>query len=226
AEIGASGDTEAIAVLLANPSAQIREETLDLLVERASDVPRWHRPMAERACLPGRIVRKLATFIASHLLDDLRRRADLDPETARAVEETVLRRLAEEAENEGAAPTMSGAEALALARQMQAAGELDEEAVLRLATDNGILTRAALAVRAGFALNLIERIIGSHSPKGITALAWKAGLGMRAAERLQMSLGRLPPTAVLKARRDGSYPLAPDAMRWQLEFLTGVEGIV
>jgi uncharacterized protein (DUF2336 family) len=206
-------------------SAQIREETLDLLIERAPQAPSWHRPLVERAALPARAAARLATFVATHLLGILRARTDLDPETAHAVEATVLHRLAAEAE-ETAAAAMTSADALAEVQRMKAAGALDEDAVLRLAPGNGMLARAALSLLSGLPFDLVERVIGSHSPKGITALAWKAGLGMRAAERLQLALGKLPPTSVLKPRRDGTFPLSPDAMRWQLEFLTGVEGIV
>jgi uncharacterized protein (DUF2336 family) len=41
-------DEEAVAELLANPSAQIREETLDWIVDTSRDVESWHLPLVKR----------------------------------------------------------------------------------------------------------------------------------------------------------------------------------
>jgi hypothetical protein len=53
------------------------------------------------------------------------------------------------------------------------------------------------------------------------ALAWRAGLDMRTAVRLQSVLGRIAPTALIKPRSDGGFPMSEEALRWQLDFLTG-----
>ena len=55
-------------MLLANPSAQVREETLDLIVQRAPGRPRWHAPLVERPTLPARLAAKIAAFVADALL--------------------------------------------------------------------------------------------------------------------------------------------------------------
>jgi uncharacterized protein (DUF2336 family) len=226
--ISASDDDDAIATLLANPSAQIREEVLDRLVERAPDNPTWHRSFVLRPKLPGRLVKKLASFVATHLLEALRARADLDPATAAEVEETVMRRLQEEPGDLNGVPKSAGesaAEALAAALRLHADGRLGEPEVLTAITENIVFARAALAVLANIPLDLVARVLDSHSTKGITALVWKAGLSMLAASRIQQALGRIPSAKILRPGRDGSYPLTPDAMRWQLEFLTGLEGL-
>jgi hypothetical protein len=44
---------------------------------------------------------------------------------------------------------------------------------------------------------------------------------MRTAVTLQTGLAHLPPSSIIRGREDGSFPLSPDAMRWQLDFLTG-----
>jgi uncharacterized protein (DUF2336 family) len=100
--IGASPDVDAVAALLANPSAQIREETLDRLVERAPSVVAWHKPLVERPHLSVAIARKLASFVAEHLLRRLVERRDLDPVTMREVTAAVRRRLAAEEKPEEA----------------------------------------------------------------------------------------------------------------------------
>ncbi|MGB0670720.1 MAG: DUF2336 domain-containing protein [Rhodospirillales bacterium] len=88
-----SDDVEAIADLLGNPSAQIREETLDQLLDKAPDIELWHAPLVGRPALPEKAANKLAHFVAENMLDVLTARADLDPKTLDAVKVTVMSRL-------------------------------------------------------------------------------------------------------------------------------------
>ena len=86
----------AIGALLANPSAQIREDTLDRILDAAPERESWHRPLARRPSLPVRAARRLVDFLAETLLDELRDRKDLDPATTKAVAAAVRDRLAAE----------------------------------------------------------------------------------------------------------------------------------
>jgi len=83
----------AIAELLGNESAQIREQTLDTIIDRAPNHESWHEPLVKRPQLPPRGVTRLARFVADSLLDVLHRRQDLDDDTLSAVKEEVHRRL-------------------------------------------------------------------------------------------------------------------------------------
>ena len=91
--IAQSDDEQAITELLSNPSAQIREETLDMLVERAPAIEAWHNPLVHRPIISLKAANRLATFVADTLLKVLEVREDLDPETAEAVKKEVHRRL-------------------------------------------------------------------------------------------------------------------------------------
>ncbi len=91
--IAASNDASAIAVLLVNPSAQIREETLDRIIDRAAHNEPWHGPLVRRPKLPARAAARLATFVADSLLQVLQTRTDLGPDAARQVAESVRHRL-------------------------------------------------------------------------------------------------------------------------------------
>jgi uncharacterized protein (DUF2336 family) len=218
--IGASPDVDAVAALLANPSAQIREETLDRLVDRAPGIAAWHKPLVERRHLSAAVARKLADFVADHLLRLLSERRDLDPATARAVAAVVKQRLAEVPE--AARAPAAGDGALERARRLKQQGKLDEAAVLAALGHDRAFVRAALAALADLPLEVIDRVLGAHSPKGVTALAWKSGLGMRAAHKLQLRLAQIAPAAALKPREDGGYPLSAEAMQWQLDFFLGL----
>ena len=46
--IVATDDEEAVALLLANEGAQIRENTLDGIIDRALDIEPWHAPLISR----------------------------------------------------------------------------------------------------------------------------------------------------------------------------------
>jgi uncharacterized protein (DUF2336 family) len=225
--IGGSVDEAAIAALLANPSAQIREETLDRIVDRAAHVAAWHRPLVERPRLSSGIAKKLAGFIADHLLRLLSERRDLDAATTAAVASVVKRRLGDgEAKVRAAAPAGAAAskaeDALARARQLMTHGKLDEAAVLAAAGSDRAFARAALSVLAELPLEIVDRVLAAHSPKGVTALAWKSGFAMRAAHQLQLQLAQIAPAAALRPRQDGGYPLSAEAMRWQLDFFAGM----
>ncbi|HCK17000.1 MAG TPA: hypothetical protein DHW36_00655 [Thalassospira sp.] len=92
--IAASSDKDAISHLLGNKSAQIREETLDQLIDRAPDYPEWHEPLVERPTLTPTAAGKLARFVAENLISVLERRKDLKKDQLDAVREVVQRRIA------------------------------------------------------------------------------------------------------------------------------------
>jgi uncharacterized protein (DUF2336 family) len=221
--IAASDDIAAITALLDNPSAQIREELLDQLIERAPPTVAWHRPLVQRPHLPGGAALRLARFVALNLLSILRERRDLDPETTRELAATVMRRVAETTEAEDEGRTVDPTEAaLARAEQLHAAGKLDDAAVAAAVRGERAFAKAALAVLAKLPLDAVDKVLAAHSAKGVVALAWQAGLTMRTAVVLQTGLAHIAPSAVVRPRADNAYPLTPEAMCWQLDFLIGI----
>jgi len=88
-----NGDAEAIAELLGNESAQIREETLDRIIDQASGQPTWHKPLVHRPNLHAEAAVRIAEIVAAPLLADLRERTDLDDEAISAIKEVILRRV-------------------------------------------------------------------------------------------------------------------------------------
>ncbi len=91
-----NGDAEAIAALLGNDSAQVREETLDRIVDQASGEPTWHKPLVHRPNLHAAAAMRIAEIVAGPLLVDLRNRTELDDATISAIKQVVLRRLESE----------------------------------------------------------------------------------------------------------------------------------
>ncbi len=222
--IAATDDVDAIAVLLGNPSAQIREETLDRLADRAADIDAWHQPLVMRPALPAKTAQKLARFVASNLLQQLAERRDLDPETARLVATVVKKRL-DEMSAEGPAKgearkAADDATAAARARALFAAGKLDETTVdTALSGGEHAFVVQALALLAGLQPAVVQKAVATQSAKGIVAVAWKARLSMGLAVELQGKLLRLTSSRILRPAPSGNFPLKPSEMVWHLEFL-------
>jgi len=221
--IAGSANTAAITALLANNSAAIREATLDALVSRAAEHTEWHEPLVQRPLLPARAARALSEIVTTHLLHVLSARADLTEEVTQEISRRLERNLAQHLARPLATPDMTSDQALEAAAAMAAAGGLLEDAVLGAAQRGEARFAAAmLAVAAEVPLSVVDRAVSLRSAKGLVSLIWKAGFSMRVAGPLQALLARLPPAAMLPAGLGGSFPLAIEEMRWQVDFLSRV----
>jgi uncharacterized protein (DUF2336 family) len=219
--IAASADGTAIRALLANPSAQIREATLDVLVARSVNHPDWHEPLVRRPSLPPRAAHMLSELLATHLLAELATRADLAPPLAEELRRRIAVRLASDAAEAPVTPLEITAEAaLAQARATAARGELVEATLLAAARRGETrYATALLALAADTPVSVVDRASSLRSAKGLVSLVWKAGFTMQVAVALQTLLARLAPEAALIAGQSGGFPLAVEEMRWQLDFL-------
>jgi uncharacterized protein (DUF2336 family) len=191
-------ESNSVRRLLQNHSAQIREDTLDRILDQASRIPVWHEPLVERPTLPMKAIKRLAAFVGRSLLEALQQRPDLDAATAKDVAKAVQRRL--EAEGAAADAPPVGEEAIAAA-----IGAGKREAIA-----------AALARDSKLPASVVSAILASKSAKAVTALAWRAKLPMRQALQLQLRIAHIPPTAALNPRGGTDYPLTPSEMEWQL----------
>jgi len=213
--ISNTDDVDAIGEMLGNTSAQIRENTLDSIIDRAEGVKPWHAPLVHRPKLSRKAVLRLTEFVAENLLDAMKNRTDLDAETADAVREEFSRRM-EAAErsrtrDEGGPPAER-------ARKLFTQGQLNDAAVHEAAqSGDADFVKAALKLKSGLAMFTIDQVIDLPSVKGVVAVCWKAGLGMPSAVIIQKRIAHVPPRDV-QGSMDGDYPFTEDEMKWQLEF--------
>lgn len=240
-----TGDSEAIADLLGNKSAQIREETLDRIIDDAPNVVTWHRPLVDRPNLRSQAARRIAEIVATPLLADFKRRADLDDATLEAIASVIRRRLNEEEivdelKSGNAANASLGrvepdwaksevkrtdGEAAMHVRKLHLEGKLNEDIVAQaLSAGQKYFVVFALSLMTGVPDAVVKKAISLQNAKAIVALAWKAGFSMRLAARLQMQLASIPPSGVLRATVSDGYPLSDEEMNWQLEFVAGMSG--
>ncbi|HEC90895.1 MAG TPA: DUF2336 domain-containing protein [Alphaproteobacteria bacterium] len=224
AAISSTNDVDAIGRLLANANAQIREETLDLIIDRAPAHELWHAPLAHRPRLSPATAGRMARFLADNLLDALSGRDDLDGETLKAVKKVVRRRLGDESnlpDNEGSQimDFMKINPPVDMVKSLNETGRLDHAVILKAVYAGDFsFVLAALIARTGLSLKVVRKVFAGQSAKGIVSMVWKAGLSMELALLLQQRMGRVPPEEVLGNSTETAFPLNEDEMNWQLEF--------
>jgi uncharacterized protein (DUF2336 family) len=209
-----AGDVAAVAALLNNRNAQIREDTLDAILDGAPSVPDWHEPLVLRANLSQRAVARIASFVSQALLERLVSRHAL-PLLARAEQ-----RLAPTAVP-APQPPLEEEQVRAQAAEAVQEGWVDDAWVTAsLERGDTALLTAAVSLAADVEVAAGRRILSSRNGRAICALSWKAGLSARTAHRLQTELARVP-EALVVAPKDGlGYPQTPDQMEWLLSTFT------
>lgn len=212
----ATNDEEAIADLLSNDTALIREQTLDDLIEKADKVELWHAPLVSRPKLSSGAATRLAQFVADNLLERLSQRKDLDDNTLEAVKSMVHHRIA----TGGDGIDMSEAELpVAVVKRLMAAGRLDHHVISKalLANDYPFVV-VALSALAEIDIKVTQKIFSSRSAKGVTALSWKSGLPAKFSVVIQQRMAGLSPGEIVEPKDEVSYSMTPDEMKWQLSY--------
>ena len=207
-------DVPAVAALLANPHAAIRERTLEELVENAESIEELHTPLTLRSDLSIRTIRRLASFVGTVLLESLTTRSNLDEDTRVFLNRRLRTRLQDGDSRKSAVTDAVQMVSLAVDR-----GYLNGEFVEEVAEGgNKEAVIVSLATLARVPQQTVRRIVEARSAKAIIALVWRARLSMRAAFKIQVFVARLAPNECLAARGGKDFPLSEDEMRWQLDY--------
>ncbi len=223
AAIVGTDDVQAIGLLLGNASAQIREETLDRVIDRAVDVEAWHVPLADRPGLNSRAATKIARFVADDILRRMAARDDLPADIIQGLRAAVDDRLGGAGPGEARGMHVDDDEAFDEASQLWAEGALDEGAFTAAITrGDDKLAMAMLAVMGDVPMRAVRRCCATNSANGCTALAWQAGLSAKTAELVQRRLGRVKPVDMVHAAHDGAYTLDDADLKWQVDFVRGL----
>ncbi|NQW00858.1 MAG: DUF2336 domain-containing protein [Rhodospirillales bacterium] len=221
-----TSEEDAIGFLLANKSAQIREETLDKIIAEAINVESWHAPLVVRPRLSETAAMNLARFVAENLLTALTSRKDFAPEVIAAVRTVVNKRLesqdaASVADEESTDTPLQ--EAHAQASKLHGEGALTEAAVLKAMDRNQrTFVVAALSVLTDLTIIKMEKAVRQKDPKGMVAIAWKAGLSTKVIEALQRDISGIAEEKIIKPADNGLYPLSDSDLEWQFEVMTDI----
>ncbi|MFC4348840.1 DUF2336 domain-containing protein [Kordiimonas lipolytica] len=213
-DIAATLDVPAISTLLTNPNAQIREDTLDQIIDHAKTVEDLHAPVALRPQLSIRAMKRIAGFVASALVHAMMEQAELPEEQAEELLERVRDRLHSE--------RVGDEEEDKLAKQAMEyfeKGALDDKFVHDQIEENRReLLMQCLAVMADIPAKTVRQIVNSKSGRAVTALAWKAKLSMRTAYELQTKFALVPKAQLLNAKDGKDYPIDDNELEWHLSY--------
>lgn len=208
-------DVPAIAALLANSSAHIREQTLDKIIEHGSRITEWHLPLVLRNDLSQRTIRRIAGFVSASLLEKLSRRNGLDEKTRSFIAKRVRARIDEPAEESHDPIAQAQSDAAVMLRE----GRLDD-AAMEKAAESGKreFVIAALGLLARTSPETVRRIVQSGAAKPVISLVWYAKLSMRTAFKIQTFVMRLKGDELVPARGGVEFPLSEDEMLWHLNY--------
>lgn len=222
-----TGDSAAVASLLNNDSAQIREETLDAIITAAPEQNSWHEPLVHRRELNSHAALRIAEFVADSLIKELASRTDFAPGTVDRLKDVVRTRLQKEKSKETLLPPDMNSESLdadSLALAQQQVDTMNKQGVLLVhhvmtALDDGNLSFALVGTAhlAGVDAQAVRAVVNARSAKGAQAIAWKAGFSAEEAVHLQMALVRVPPGDIITPRPDGTFDATESEMMWQIE---------
>src|SRR6185312_2032808 len=206
-------DVPSVAALLVNADAKIRKETMDRIIDQAEEISSWHMPLALRADLSARAIRRIGSLVGASILERLAARHDLSDATRAHLNRELRARLAEgPAEPDATSPADVVADAK---KNGRLDGSFVEQAAQAGQRETVVL---ALSQLANVSEQTVKKILNTTSAKPITALVWHAHLTMRAAFKIQTGIMRLSGRDLLPARGGIGFPLTKEEMRWHLGY--------
>jgi len=215
--ITSSLDIPAVATLLTNENAQIRESTLDSIIDQAEDIQALHHPLVSRASLSLRAIKRIAGFVAASLVDQLIDAYDLDPDLADDLLSRARARISEQG------PDQEKKDSLA----RQAADFFEKGLLDDVFLENLVKNRQrellfhCLSHMAQMPVSSIRKIIGCKKARRVVALAWRSNISMRTAIKIQQEIACIPAGQILNARDGTDYPLSRAEMEYDLALYDG-----
>ncbi len=225
-------DLHAIGALVANKSAKISVKAFDVIAEKAEMNKDWHNAMVYRDDLPLRTILRIATFVSAALMEALISRNQDSKEHVEGLRKAVRDRIergdvpglkeilpAAVAVPEPEAPAKPEGDPIAQrVKKDREAGLLTEANLARaLEKNEHEYVKAALIEMSDLPSKTVNQMMGTRTAKAMLAIAWKAGLSIKMAVRLQLELARVNRNDVMRAGDDGGYPMSEADLDWYVE---------
>lgn len=218
--ISSSLDIPAVAALLANQNAQIRETTLDAIIDQATEIEDLHHPLATRPNLSIRAIKRIAGFVASALVNRMITSHNLDQDMAKEILDRVQLRIKENKEEDEDSDTLAKR-----AQDFYNQGLLDDVFI-----ENTIKNRQrellfhCLSQMSKMPIESVRKILTSKKARRVVALAWRSELSMRTALKMQQEIACILTSQVLHAKDGSDYPLSKAEMEYDLALYDGGNG--
>lgn len=207
-------DREAGRILIENKGADLSYDDLKLIVERAKDYPEWQKPIAMRKNISAELAKELIGFVDQSVKNILLERTDFSVDLTEELTEIVKRRkkFADRMNMEGSAEDR----VLSYLRE----GKLDDEAIgdALAVRDKEFVVVAFSALLKTSKIN-VQKVCEMKSAKSLVAICWKAGFSMRTCLKIQQEMAQIPHKELIYPRGGTDYPLPPEDMNWQLDFM-------
>ncbi|PCI34003.1 MAG: hypothetical protein COB54_03115 [Alphaproteobacteria bacterium] len=215
--IASSLDIPAVAALLANKNAQIRESTLDAIIDQATKIEELHKPLVSSANLSIRAIKRIAGFVASSLVSQMIGSYNLDKDVAKDLLRQVKNRIKDVPVDEEKSDKL----------QLQARKFFDQGMLDDAFIENTIKNRQkellylCLAELSKMPVASIRKILSSKKARRVVALSWRCELNMRTAIKMQLEIACIPSNLVLNAKDGFDFPLSEAEMKYDLALYDG-----
>lgn len=160
-------EPDALAALIGNDGAELKEETLQKVLDRHGASDQIKEPMARRAHLPVTVLERLVVAASANIRDILAKRDDLPTHLA----SDLVLNARERATASLLSPTSPAAEALELARHLERSGRLTPSLIIRaICLGDLAFVEAAFAVLADIPVHNARLLIYDAGPLGFKAI--------------------------------------------------------
>jgi Uncharacterised protein conserved in bacteria (DUF2336) len=212
--IASTLEIPAVAALVTNTNADIREKTLIAIVEQAKKAEELHEPLTSRPNLSLRIMKRIAGFVASALVRNMVERADIDEGAAGDLIARTRMRIKTDTVDVDEEENYQEKAVDFLNR-----GMITDEFIVNCAEKRqSQLLFHCLAVKVDMKPTTVENVIRSKNGRAITALVWSAGLKMRTALSIQTKVAMVPPAKMVQAKGGTDFPFDEPTMQQELLF--------
>ena len=176
---------EALAKLVGNDGAELREQVLQRVLERHGDKDEINKPMAGRAELPITVLERLVAAATAGLSEVLAKRGDLPDQLT----SDLILNTRERATATLLSPDSVAAESLNLARHLQASGRLTAPLIIRaMCLGDLAFVEAAFSVLGDVPLHNARLLIYDAGPLGFKAIFERCRLPMQFLELFRIAL--------------------------------------
>lgn len=207
----------AVSTLLANENAQIREETLDLIIQQAHEVKEWHEPLATRPNLSIRAIKRIAGFVASSLVNKMIESHKLEQTLADDLLSRVRQRINQAGVGDEDEQTL-----VVQARDLFEKGVVDDDFIQNaIKNKQRELVIQCLILLSSMPSESVRKILASKKGKRVVALAWRADLSMRSALDIQQNIAFIAPEQFLNAKNGTDFPHSVSEMEYELALYEG-----
>lgn len=183
--IVAADEPAALAALVANDGADLKEETLQRVLDRHGGDEQIKEPMARRAQLPVTVLERLVVAASAGIREILARRNDLPGHLA----SDLVLNTRERATASLLSPTSAAAEALQLAQHLHRSGRLTPSLIIRaICLGDLVFVEAAFGVLADIPVHNARLLMYDAGPLGFKAMFERCRLPMEFYELFRIGL--------------------------------------